>query len=409
VSDPSEEATPEVFSPSAVIAIVLVSVFAFAAFVTLMAYAPDLRRDFVCRPNVYSKCAVGFAGLEALVRQQDAPTLISRTTLPKGAREGLLIVTPEPGRSADAASLGFAGPVLVVLPKWETVPDPGRPTWGRKAGLLDPAAEMPRKGLAPYVLARRSGVARHALAGAVGSPFENAFLFTGPVDSLQTASVQGWLPVLTDETGGAVMSVAKNADVYLLADPDLLNTQGLADLDTLATATRIVQTLRRGEGPVMFDVSLDGYRIERNALKLMLAPPFLAVTLCLAAAAALAGLQALARFGPARRPGRVFALGKEALADNSAQLIRLARREARMAPPYAALTRAAAARAVAAPRELAGEDLTAFLDRLGAQRGTDRRLADLALEADRVRDRKGLTEVAQRLYRWRLEMTRERR
>jgi hypothetical protein len=80
-----------------------------------------------------------------------------------------------------------------------------------------------------------------------------------------------------------------------------------------------------------------------------------------------------------------------------------------MAARYALLTRAAAAKAVAAPSELMGEALTEFLDRLGVQRGAEGRLATLSAEAEKVRDRKGLTEVALRLYRWRLEMTRERR
>jgi hypothetical protein len=109
-----------------------------------------------------------------------------------------------------------------------------------------------------------------------------------------------------------------------------------------------------------------------------------------------------------RRPQRALALGKEALTDNSAQLIRLARREAKMAPGYAQLTQKAAARAVGAPRELTGEALTAFLDRMGAQRGQTDRLSSMTAEAATVGGRAGLTALAERLYRWRLEMTRER-
>jgi hypothetical protein len=83
-----------------------------------------------------------------------------------------------------------------------------------------------------------------------------------------------------------------------------------------------------------------------------------------------------------------------------------------MATPYAALTQLAAARAVGAPRELSGEALTGFLDRLGAQRGLADNLADLSDEAARTpagaAGRARLTALAARLYRWRLEMTRER-
>jgi hypothetical protein len=398
-----------VFRARTAIALVLVCIFAFSAFVTLLAYAPDLERDSRCRANVYSKCAVGFAGLAAVLKNDGAPLVISRAApLPKGDNEGLFIVTPEAGQQADIAKLAFAGPTLVVLPKWDAALDPSHLSWGLKAGLVNPA-EMPRKGALDAVkVTRAQGVARPRLVGAAGTPFEGVTLAPGPIDSLQTFTAAGWTPVLTDQAGNAVIAQAPDSQLYVLSEPDLLNTQGLADQDTFAAATAIVRALRTADGPVIFDVTLNGYRLERNPLRLIFDPPFLAVTLCFAAALALAGLQAAFRFGPVRRASRAIALGKEALTDNSAQLIRLAGREGRMAPAYAALTQKAAARAVGAPRELAGEALTRFLDRLGAQRGLPDNLTALSEEAARVQNRAGLTALAGRIYRWRLEMTRER-
>jgi hypothetical protein len=407
VSEAGVRSAP-VFRARTAIALVLVGVFAFSAFVTLLAYGPSLERDLSCRPNVYSTCAVGFAALERAVKQDGGPVLVSRAPLPKRQTQGLLIATPEPDRGADIGGLGYGGPILVVLPKWRTAPDPQRLAWGLKTGPI-PLDQMPHKDLLDVVsVARRAGVSRPQLVGAAGSPFEGLALTPGPIDRLQTLTANGWTPVLVDDTGRTVIAQAGSLPVYVLAEPDLLNTQGLANFDTFDAGTALVRALRAGDGPVIFDVSLNGYKLERNALRLMLDPPFLAVTLCLVAALALAGLQAAFRFGPMRRPGRAFALGKEALTDNSAQLIRLAGREAKMAPGYAALTRKAAAAAVGAPRELAPAALTAFLDRLGAQRGLADRLTDLIAEAERVSGRAGLAALAGRLYRWRLEMTRER-
>jgi hypothetical protein len=399
--------------------VVLVAVFAFSAFITLLAYAPDLQRDFRCRSNVYSKCAIGFAGLAALAREGGAPTLISRTQLPRGAGQGLLIVTPEARdprdadkRPLDIGGLGFSGPILVVLPKWQALPDPTHPTWGRNLGPVDEAA-MPHEGpLDVVTVTRRAGLSRSRLTGADGTDFAGQVLTPGPIDSLQTLSADNWTPLLTDDAGNVVLAEARAtppARLFVLSDPDLLNTQGLANPGTLGAAVAILRTLRVGDGPVIFDVTLDGYKTARSPLKLMFDPPFLGVTLCLVAALALAVLQTLYRFGAVRPAERAIALGKEALTDNSAQLIRLARREPRMAPRYAQLTRNAAARAVAAPRELTGEALTDFLDRLGAQRGAADSLSALAAEAERVTTRAGLAGLAARLYRWRLEMTRERR
>ncbi|MFI4936484.1 MAG: hypothetical protein ACHP7N_17900 [Caulobacterales bacterium] len=416
-----EGASRQVFSARTAIAIVVVGVFAFSAFVTLLAYAPDLQRDFHCRANVYSKCAVGFAGLEALAKADGAPVLASRTHLPKGHTEGLLIWTLEPDpRQQDVASLGFAGPILIVLPKWEVTRDPLRLEWGRKKGLIS-ADQWRSLVWGDGAAAHRAGVSRPLLRGLPGTPFEGLTLTPGPIDSFQTFDktsnvvTKGSSAAMLDEAGNPVIvrlpgppTAPPSAAIYVLTDPDLLNTQGLANVDTMGAGVAILKALRRGDGPIIFDVTLNGYELDRNALKLMFAPPFAAVTMCVAAALALAGLQAAFRFGPLRRQVRAFALGKEALADNSAQLIRLARREPKMAPRYAALTRAAAAKAVGAPRELVGEGLTGFLDRLGRQKGAHDTLAGLTSEAERIRDRTGLTALAQRLFRWRLEMTRER-
>lgn len=395
------------FSPRMGLALALVGVFAFSAFVTLLAYAPDLQRNPFCAPDVYSRCAIGFAGLKEVAGNDGTPTLISRAALPSGRNQGLLIVTPQPGSEADVGALNFSGPVLVVLPKWRTHPDPLNLSWGVRDGLIPPR-EMPHADLLDVVtVARRSGAAHPTLMGAAGTPFEGLRLSPGAVDSLQTLQAKGWSPAITDETGRVVMAEAPSSRIFVLADPDLLNTHGLADLDTFGVATAIVRTLRMGEGPVIFDATLAGYKQDHSPLKLMFDPPFLAVTLCVAAALALAGWQALYRFGPLMTSGRALALGKEGLVDNSAQLIRLARREASMAPRYAALTRAAAARAVGAPRDLTGEALTGFLDRVGRKDGGET-LAGLTAAATQVRDRNGLAALAQRLYRWRLEMTRER-
>jgi hypothetical protein len=282
-------------------------------------------------------------------------------------------------------------------------------SWGLKDGLI-PIEAMPKKDLLDTVnVARRTGApARARLAGAAGTPFEGVTLTPGPITSLQTLTANGWTPVLTDETGQVVMAQAPSTRIFVLADPDLLNTQGLANLDTLGSAVTILRDLRAGDGPMIFDVTLNGYKMERSPLRLMFDPPFLAVTLCFVAAMILAGLQSVFRFGPVKRAQRAFALGKEALTDNSAQLIRLARREPNMAPGYVALTQKAAARAVGAPRELSGDALTRFLDRMAAQRGLSDSLSGLSADAGHVAGRAGLTALAARLYRWRLEMTRER-
>ena len=66
MSEQVEAAGGQVFSRRTGLVMAAVGVLAFCAFLTLLAYAPDVQKDIFCRSNVYSKCAIGFAGLEAV-------------------------------------------------------------------------------------------------------------------------------------------------------------------------------------------------------------------------------------------------------------------------------------------------------------------------------------------------------
>ena len=77
-----------------------------------------------------------------------------------------------------------------------------------------------------------------------------------------------------------------------------------------------------------------------------------------------------------------------------------------MAPRYAALVQSLVAKALAAPRDLAGHALSDFLDRMGRQLQATETLTELSRTANEARSRNDLLNIAQRLHRWRLEMTR---
>jgi hypothetical protein len=248
-------------------------------------------------------------------------------------------------------------------------------------------------------LQRAAGVARPTLRFADGRT-----MTAGPVDQLQTIKAPTLTPLVTDARGGIILARTQNSEIYILSDPDLLNTMGLKRLETARAADAII-TLARPDGPLIFDVSLHGFKRSRNLLALALEPPFLGGTLCAVAAALMAGIAAAIRFGPIRRTTPPYAMGKGALVENTAGLIRMARREHRMAQGYARLCRDLAARAVGAPRRLEPAQLDAFLDRLSVQRGVTP-FTDLATAAQEGRSLVDLLAVTRKLYDWRLEMTR---
>lgn len=411
--------------------VVAVGVFAFCAFLVLGAYAPDFHDGNDGQAHALSKSAIGFAAIQEALKLAGDPTLIARSTPSGRATAGVLVLTPAFGTELKIASGGqtdrdgsgkagkaggagggangalrFGGPILVVMPKWETIPDLTHRGWVKKAAIVDPAlADITLKGV---TVKRRSGVSRAILHGE-GGPFAGiGDLREGPTESLQTISTPGWIPVLTDDAGAVVLARDPNRPLYVLSDPDLLNTQGVKDIGTLSSALTILRALRAGDGPIMFDVTLNGLGKARSVLRLLFDPPFLAVTLSLAAANLLAVWQALIRFGPVQRAGRTIAYGKAALVDNTAALIKLAGREHTLGAPYAALTAELAAKAVGAPRDLTGEPLVRFLDRLAKQRGAVDSYSHLETQARAVQDRDRMAAIARRLYQWRLTLTHER-
>jgi hypothetical protein len=404
------QAARPVFSPRAVLWMILAGVFSFSAFVVLSAYEPDLTSGMDGGGHALSRSAIGFAGLVRLLRAEGTPVSIARNALPAAASASLYVLTPpESVNSGELKRLSDHGPAFVILPKWNAAPDPANEGWVRQAGLVAPETiqNMLAASFGPVTLTRRGDRRPVALWDSVyGHPAGPPA--SGPIDQLQTIEAPNLVPVLTDDQGHAVLMSTRNGAAFVLSDPDLLNTHGLADLATARVATAVIARARLGNGPVVFDVTLNGFKSSRSLLKLAFEPPFLGATLCLAAAALLMALHAASRFGAPRPAPRALAFGKRALADNAAALIRLARREPRMAGRYLDQTRSLVAQALGA-QTLSATDLDAFLDRAAERSGVHGRLSALAPAARAVKTRDELLRSAADLYAWRLEMTRERR
>jgi hypothetical protein len=300
-----------------------------------------------------------------------------------------------------------------VSRKWLAVRDPRKLGFVRKAGLarvpIDTWLGPTPKGRSPITLDREKGRAAHTLYFRGEGGWSQGFP-TGPVEAFQTfrASAEDWTPLVIDEKGRSVVMAAKKSTLFALSEPDLLNNQGIADLANAQAGLWIVDYVAKDRGSLVFDVTLNGFERSRSFLKTMFTPPFLAATLCGLAALMLIIWHGFFRFGRERAEEREFALGKRALADNQAALFKMVRREHRLGGRYAAIVRDLVARAVGAPRELSGEALDAFLDRMGAGGRTSWPLTTLAADLEKARTADDLVQAAGRLHHWRLEMTRER-
>ncbi len=427
VNAPIDAATDEklLFSPKVVLGMVLAGVFAFSAFVVLSTYAPDLQSGDNGRAHALSKSAIGYGGMVQLLRALSEPVVVARRDLSR-EEPALIIFTPDANISRDAYSKAakLTSRTLVVVPKWNGKLDARHPGW---VGDLEPippedqAEFLKAVGIPKAATAVAKGAAPARLTGAAKSAAEGLVLDTGPIKNLQSLSGPGLVPVLTDAQGRIILARRMPTETYFLADPDLLNTMGLKDVRTAKAGVEVLQRLRDDaigydddeDGTIAFDVTLNGFSRSRSVLKLAFEAPFVGATLCLVAAALLMGLHAAARFRAVRRGERALALGKDALIDNSAGLIRMAGREPAMAPRYAELQRAAAIRALGGLRSrgarLEGQALTDFLDRQGERFGAADSASSLDEQTRTVRSLGDLMKVAGKWYQWRLEMTRERR
>ena len=411
------------FAPRVVLGMIVAGVFAFSAFVVLSTYAPDLQSGDNGQAHALSKSAVGYGGMVRLLREMGEPVIVSRRDLRRD-EPALIIFTPNTNVSRDAyvKAAQLSSRTLVVLPKWRGGLDPRHPGWVAGLEPLRPrdqtdllkAIGVPK---AVTAVAKDSGPRR--LVGAPGGLFEGMSVDTGPIKTLQSVSGPNLTPVLTDAQGRIVLARRMPTETYILADPDLIDTMGLKDIRTARAGVGILRMLRddgmyqrRAGGIIAFDVTLNGFARSRSVLKLAFEAPFVGATLCLVAAALLMGLHAAARFRAVRRGERALALGKDALIDNSAGLIRMARREPPLAPRYAELQRAAAVKALGGLRaggsRLEGQALTDFLDRQGERFGAADSASRLDEETRTVRSLGDLMKVAAKWHQWRLEMTRER-
>jgi hypothetical protein len=233
-----------------------------------------------------------------------------------------------------------------------------------------------------------------------GAPAELHFLAPAIVQTMSSSQLD---PIITDSAGGIVLGKLKSRQLYILADPDLINNHGIGDERQARAALVLLDYLNStGATSVLFDVTANGLGRSRSPLKLAFDAPFLGVTLTLFAAMLLAGWQALVRFGPVLRPERAIAFGKGALVDNSAALIRKAGRETHVGGRYVELVVERAAELFRLSPTLDQETLTARLEALNPVRS----FSLAAEQARAAKNREELVEAARSLNQWLEEVKR---
>ncbi|WP_290496839.1 DUF4350 domain-containing protein [Hyphomonas sp. UBA4494] len=386
------------FSGKIVGILLAVALFSFGAIMVLAGWAPELRDRNVAGAHPFSTSALGYNGFVQLLQEQGYPAEVSRLerTL-EDSDWGLLVLTlPQWGAAKALEDFEPQRTTLLVLPKWTGMTDPLNKTHQKdtrfmNARVLNDLLET---------IAIDAEIGRIDVPSETSTPFGSIAL--KPDVKMQVLRGDSLTPIVETQDG-ILLAWAPDADMYVLSDPDMINTFGLSQFENARFATQMIDFLRNDyDEPIVFDATLHGFVRSENLLQMIFDIPFIGATLTALAAAFLLGWAALIRFGPPVKEGRAIALGKQALADNSAGLITMARRETRIAPAYLHMIRRRVSRDIGAPKTLNETQLTALFDRLGPEEESGKHFTDMASGLrGPATSREDLMNKARELFRWR--------
>ncbi|MGQ0660379.1 hypothetical protein [Sphingosinicella sp.] len=392
--------TTSPFNVKVVFGLIAAAVIAFGALLVLLAYTEEPGAPGGDGRAAPSRSAVGYAGLVQLAGRFTEARVVRGSD---GVDSEDLLVVALTGRGGPAAVTELLNrrggrATLLIVPKWLVERDRSHPGWVRAIAPTLGARAAPLLGEDVSI----AQVGQSPGDAAQGEGFLEGLVLPAPPQV--QAIVAGLTPLATLPADGALLAQIGEQPHFVLAEPDLVNNHGLRDPARARAAIRLLTALSpTGATGINFDLETNGQGGRRpdtpSLLQLAFEPPLLAMTLALLFAALLAGFYGAFRFGPARREQRAIAFGKAALVENSAGLIRLAKREARLGGAYADVVRTEAARITGAPAWLGGERLDAYLDRLG--RAGETRFTQLAAAVSAATDRASLMAAARALHEWR--------
>ncbi|WP_340692383.1 hypothetical protein [Hyphomonas sp.] len=391
------------FTARTMAVLLTIAIVSFGAVMVLAGWAPELRDRNHAGDHPFSTSALGFNGIVQLLEDQDYPVEVSRLEHRLERRDwGLMVVTLSPwGMSGKLQDVTLQPTTLIVLPKWTGQTDPFNARRQRDTRFM--AARRLNDMLAELDIDGEIG--RIDVPAWTDTPFGDMAL--KPDLNMQVIQSKSLAPIVSTDDG-ILLGKLDGGDIYILADPDMLNTFGLAERENARFAVQLMDWLRYDEAePIIFDATLHGFVRSENLLQMMFDIPFVGATLAAFAAAFLLGWAALVRFGPTARETRVIALGKQALVDNSAGLFTMARRETHLAPGYLTMMRRRVAREIAAPKTMTETQLSALFDRLGPEEQSGKTFSQIERGLRTASaSREELMTKARELYRWRRDILR---
>ncbi|RAZ90620.1 DUF4350 domain-containing protein [Mesorhizobium hawassense] len=399
MSAATTEAAQEPFSRKTLFWGIFASLLAAAGFFLLSTYAPDFRKP-EGGATPLSKGGTGYAGLVEWIKLTGGPAFMARNEKDLSSRIPLVVtIAPDsdPAALDRIIKLRSGKTTLFVLPKWITLPSQEREGWEMRIERLPTTVVNDWLGrIAKAKLGEGKSTAAQVDIDGHKIPVPDELQWVADDD-----------PLIATRDGKAILTELDSEPFYILTDPDLINNAALGDEQKAVAALAVIEMIESRVGAVMFDLTLHGIGQKYDLAKLLVEPPFLALTLSVLVAAALAFLHGLGRFGPPRAEGRAIAFGKRALVDTTATLLRRAGRLQGLGDRYATLVRQRAGALLGAPHGLQGEALDHWLD--SRDKGEAGGFSQRFKAANESNNLAAMHEAAEQLHDWTARRLGERR
>lgn len=345
-----------------------------------------------------SRSAVGYRAFIELLRQFE-PAVASRLSRSDSRAALRLLLAPADPPEVRYVVATRAGPALIVLPKWRTRRD-GLSDRVRAARLLAPESvrQLAREVASDIEIVRPSSITAWRASEIRGAP---------ELSQPQLVRSRLLCPLLSSPEGVLIGRLCARPDVIVLADPDLLANHGLWRGQNASVAMSMIDRIR-GSGGLILALESDAAAAaaSRSIWKLMLTPPFLAITIAFAIAAAVALWMAALRFGPPARETEGPPAGIFTLIDVGAGLLHARSHGGRVLRRYAELQALDLGRRLHAPRATTSPaEIGTWLDASRRRRAPGPGYAELMRQVDQVDrapkpDSTAIVGAAGRLFRW---------
>ncbi|MDQ3337707.1 MAG: DUF4350 domain-containing protein [Myxococcota bacterium] len=390
------------FSRRTLAIIIVVAIVSLGAAVVLTVLGDDLDESAPSAgADSYSVSAIGHRGLVDILAKLDIPVIKSRGDSSAKAKNGVLLIL-EPTVSDDASKqrlrdLAKAAPrVIVVLPKWYGSAAVGD-KWIEEANMLPPSEV--EDVLKTLDFDYTTGISRFG----AGKDFRGEDITKSPTirhDPQLVDVGEHYEPLVSDPQGYALLFRSEN--VYVLSDPDVMNNHGLRIPENALFTVNLIEKLRNG-GPVIIDEVVHGYAQQPSLMRTLFRFPLVLATLQVLICALLAIWAAMVRFGPTKAAAPPLAPGKDFLIQNTAALLKFGGHHADALRRYLMQSIAAVRHALHAPA-MPPNQMTSWLERVRLTRGGTISLVELERDAHTADTPQRTVEVADRVYRWRMEM-----